>query len=298
MMRAALFIAVVVGLLVGCFQVAFASEVGTHCPTSDSCTVTVTTPGTPGGSGSGSGDPGSGSTGGSGDKGGGGSAPSAPVPPPCTYAAMPTYQPPAGTASHAPGSGAWYQATCYQYMNAAKTGWVPDVSMVWLATPPTQVLPAPAQLAAEAQSQLKLASPVIESNPVPGQPQMVGIPMWSWLGSGEFAAVSATASVPGESVTATATPVSVTWNYGDGTSQMCAGPGTPYAAGSNPLAASPTCGHLYTRSSGSGTFTVSATINWTVNWAGGGQSGAFDGLATTTAEQVRVEQSQALITGG
>jgi hypothetical protein len=300
MIRTAVFIAMLVGLVVGCVQVALATPSGVTCPQPTSCTASASNTGSPGDSGTG--DPASGS-GGGGSSGGGVSTPTAPSmasPPPCTYVPEPSYQAPAGTATHAPGSGAWYQETCYPYMNASMTGWVPDLSMVWLATPPPPVaaVPSPAQLAAAAQSQLTLTTPVIESNPGAGLPQMVGIPMWSWLGTGQFAPVSATASVPGVSVTATATPVSVVWNYGDGTSQVCSGPGTPYAPGSNPLVASPTCGHTYTQSSGSGTFTVSATVEWNVTWAGAGLSGAFNNMTTTAAEQVRVEQSQALITGG
>jgi hypothetical protein len=304
MIRTMFYVAMVVGLVVGCVQVAIADGSGTHCPDPAHCTVTAQGTDTPSSSGTGDGSSGPAGGGGGGSSGGGGgpapSAPSTPTPPPCTYAAQPSYQPPAGTATHAPGSGAWYQATCYQDLNAAKTGWVPILSMVWLSNPPppAAVVPSPAQLAAEAQSQLTLTTPVIESNPQPGLPQMVDVPMWSWLVAGQFAPVSATASVPGVSVTATATPAAVVWNFGDGTSLTCAGPGTAYVPGSNPLIASPTCGHTYTRSSGSGTFTVSATVEWNVTWAGAGLSGAFNNLATTATEQVRVEQNQALVTGG
>ena len=172
--------------------------------------------------------------------------------------------------------------------------------VVWLPGPPptTPALPAPAVLAAEAEKQLKLTDPVIESNPAPGKPQLVSVPMWAWLPGGQFAATSATASVPGEAVTATATPISVAWGWGDGSSMACSGPGTPYTSADSPTASSPTCGHTYTQPSGSGDYTVSATIEWTVTWAGGGQTGAFNDLTTTATEAVYVEQSHALVTGG
>jgi hypothetical protein len=122
--------------------------------------------------------------------------------------------------------------------------------------------------------------------------------MWAWIPAGAYAPVSATASVPGESVTATARPTSVAWSFGDGTSLVCAGPGTAYVPSTDPKAASPTCGHTYTVDSGAGTFTVTATITWAVTWSGAGQSGAFNDMSTTAAEAVRVQQSRALVTGG
>jgi hypothetical protein len=306
MTRHMLVAVMVAGLIVGCMQAALADNgLGPiQCAQGDpGCTLTAGSSGSPG---EGGGQPTTtgGSAGNSGSAGGGGgptqAPPTAPVPPPCTYAADPSYQPPAGSAAHAPGSGAWYEATCYQYMNAAKTGWVPNLSEVWLATPPPPktVLPSPETLAALAQSQLALAKPTLESNPAPGLPQLVGVPMWAWVPTGQFAPITATAMVPGESVTATATPDSVTWSWGDGTSTTCSGPGTPYSSGDGPTATSPTCGHTYTRDSGIGDFTVSATIIWTVNWAGAGQTGAFNDLTTTATEAVHVEQSRALVTGG
>jgi hypothetical protein len=89
----------------------------------------------------------------------------------------------------------------------------------------------------------------------------------------------------------------VTWDFGDGTTVTCTGAGTPFPAGGDPEASSPTCGHTYTRSSGTGTFTIRATLHWNVTWKGGGQTGAFNDLTTTAAEAVRVEQSEALVTG-
>jgi hypothetical protein len=267
---------------------------GNSCdPATNICVVTATTPGSPGSSGSGS----SGSSPGRGGSSGGGSstptAPSMASPPPCTYAAEPTYQPPAGSDPHPTGSGSWYQETCYQYMTASMTAWVPEVSMVWLTAPPpaNAVVPTPAQLAAEAQSELRLTAPVIASSPRPGSPQMVGLNMWAWVGS-SWSAQSATAAVGGVSVTATATPVSTTWNFGDGTSLAC-GQGTVYNPSFGPTASSPTCGHTYHTP---GSYTVAVTVSWHVGWAGAGQAGTFDAMTTTSTEQVLVEASNAIVT--
>jgi hypothetical protein len=288
------------GLLAGSVHTALGDSGGPiQCESGDTCTVTVSLPGSPGqgggmptaardasGSGSGGGDP-------------------APSPSgsffnlPCTYRPDPAYQPPAGADPHPAGSGGWYLMTCPDALKPTGAAtWTSTV--VWLAAPPpaAALLPDPAQLAAQARSLLRLATPVIESNPRPGLPQMVSVPMWAWIPAGVYAPVSATASVPGEAVTATARPTSVAWSFGDGTSLVCAGPGTPYTAGSDPKAASPTCGHTYTADSGRGTFTVSATVRWTVTWSGAGQSGAFNDMSTTATEAVVVQQSRALVTGG
>jgi hypothetical protein len=264
--------------------------------------VTVSAPGSSGQVGSGPGSSGHGGVGaGAGAVAGSGSSPSPTATPDgCTLQVDPSYQPPADSDPHSGQSGAWYLETCPFATDGAQGMGTTATHVVWLPGPPptTPVLPAPAVLAAEAQRELRLSTPVIESSPSPGHPQLVGVPMWTWIPAEAYVAASATASVPGESVTATATPASVTWSFGDGISMVCAGPGTPYTAGSNPSAASPTCGHTYTQSSADGTDTLTATISWTVTWAGGGQTGAFDDMTTTASEPVRVEQSQALVTGG
>jgi hypothetical protein len=159
-------------------------------------------------------------------------------------------------------------------------------------------LPDPRVLAAQALSKITLPAPVIESSPG-GAPQTVQLPTWTWLPSSQWAALSATASVPGESVTATATPITVTWSWGDGTSGVCHGPGTPYVMGlSDPAAASPDCGHTYHQTSATAPnqqFPVTATLAWTVTWNGGGTSGTFPNLTTAATTHWTVRQIQSLI---
>jgi hypothetical protein len=121
-----------------------------------------------------------------------------------------------------------------------------------------------------------------------------------WLSSG-WGPVSATATVPGVSVTATATPTSVVWSMGDGSTVTCTDAGTPFSPGTAPTASSPDCGHTYRTSSASQAgqaFPVSATVYWTVTWAGAGQGGVFPDLTTTGNAAFRVAESQALNNGG
>jgi hypothetical protein len=142
-----------------------------------------------------------------------------------------------------------------------------------------------------------LPAPTIAANPVGDQ--LVNLPTWLWLSA--WQPVSATASVPGVSVTAVAMPTSVSWSMGDGAVVTCAGSGTPFRPGGDPRAPSPDCGHTYRISSANQpgqAFPVTATVHWTVTWSGAGQSGTFPDLTTTGNAAFRVAESQALNNGG
>jgi hypothetical protein len=156
---------------------------------------------------------------------------------------------------------------------------------------------SPEQVAQMARNRLWLPAPNISANPV-GE-QLVNLPTWLWVST--WHPVSATAAVPGVSVTAIATPTSVSWSMGDGTVVTCAGPGTPFRPGGDPTAPSPTCGHTYGISSANQprhAFSVTATVHWTVTWSGAGQSGTFPDLTTTGNAAFRVAESQALNNNG
>lgn len=163
------------------------------------------------------------------------------------------------------------------------------------------VLPAPGVLAQLAVKYLRLPDPVIRSSPAPGALQLTRLPVWLWVAANAWQPQSKTAEVPGESVTATATPVSAAWSMGDGTTVTCKGPGTPYGGG-NPAAASPTCGYTYNQSSAGqpgGAYRVTLTITWDITWQGtGGAGGALAPLQTVAAAEFRVAESQALNTSG
>jgi hypothetical protein len=254
-------------------------------PTNPLCQVTAGTPGWPS-------DPGSGGSGGGGqvschDSNGA----AAPCYDPvlgwmggdgCYYKRVDANNPPPGAVQ----PGAWYRVTC------GNTG-----NVVWMADGQA---PGPALLGQQAVRLLMLPSPLIRTNPSVAGQVLVQVPVWLWLDAASWGTRSATASVPGISVTATATPTSVDWSPGDGSSLTCRGPGTAWKAGDNPAAASPTCGHTYRTSSAGAagqTFTLSATTMWRVSWAGAGQSGTVPDLQTTARVDIAVAESQA-VTGG
>ena len=160
-------------------------------------------------------------------------------------------------------------------------------------------LPQPTALAQVAVRYLRLPSPVISSSPGPADLQLTRLPVWLWVPPAEWQPESQTAQVPGESVTATATPVSTAWKMGDGGTVTCHGSGTPYDGG-NPAAPSPTCGYTYVHSSAGqpgGVFTVTVTITWDITWtATGGAGGALAPLHTVAQAEFRVAESHALDT--
>nr|WP_221378323.1 hypothetical protein [Actinoplanes polyasparticus] len=189
------------------------------------------------------------------------------------------------------GEGGWYQKVCYGEDGQVTTGFGgPE----WIAGAPPSV--SPEILARRARAKLRLPEVTIRMNP-PGD-QLVNLPIWLALSPASWRPQSATASVPGVSVTATARPVQVAWSMGDGTTRTCEGPGTVWSAGTDPKAVSPDCGHVYRRSSAGasgGAYTVAATVRWEVTWVGAGQSGTVPGLETTGRVQTRVQESQAVV---
>lgn len=167
-----------------------------------------------------------------------------------------------------------------------------------------QAAPTPSltTLAASAAGNLHLVPPAMHLSPGLDQPQVVNVPTWYFLDPASWVPASSSVSGGGMTVTATATPVSVTWTSGDGGSVTCAGPGTPYpSADPNPPTQSPTCGHAFTRASArfpGGAYPLTAQISWQVGWrASNGASGALPPVTTSATTQVHVAEVQALVTG-
>lgn len=192
--------------------------------------------------------------------------------------------------------GAWYVYRCsgpgvHDGLYRAPI-WLPD------GVVPVAALPSPQELADQARAKLRLPTPGIEANP-PGD-KLVQLPTWLWVDRATWGTRQATASVPGVSVTAVATPTSVTWSMGDGQKVSCSGPGTPYSATAGSATASPDCGHTYRRSSAAVPgqhFVVTATVHWTVTWSGAGAGGTFPDMTTSATASFRVAEVQALGTG-
>jgi len=150
-------------------------------------------------------------------------------------------------------------------------------------------------IAHQARASLSLDDPAISMSPNTDTPVLVHVPVWTWIDPDHWQEQSATASVPGGSVTVTATPTSVTWQMGDGMAVDCDGAGTPYDSAMHaPEESSPDCGHTY---STTGTVDVRAQISWETEWtSSGGEGGSLPSLMTETSTSVRMIESSGVVT--
>jgi hypothetical protein len=205
-------------------------------------------------------------------------------------------QPPAAAAEwggHYP-DGAIYLGTC-PGGGGTGGGWE------WRATPPEGYGGGgvtPAEAAQQALRLLPIGGPDIGMAPEPGKAGLVGLPVWMWtsVSARTWGPASATAAVPGLSVTARARATKVVWDMGDGHSVTCPSPGTPYTR-SQGSGMSPTCGYRYVRSSADqpgAAYTVVATTTWAVTWSGGGESGALT-VTRSSSVRVRIGELQVLV---
>ena len=150
-------------------------------------------------------------------------------------------------------------------------------------------------IAHQARASLSLDDPVIAMSPDVDTPVLVHVPVWMWIDPDHWQEQSATASVPGGSVTVTADPTSVVWQMDEGTAVECEGPGTPYEPTTHaPDAVSPDCGHTF---STTGTVQVSAQISWETQWtSSSGEGGSLPSLTTETSTSVWVIESSGVVT--
>ncbi|WP_254904127.1 hypothetical protein [Streptomonospora nanhaiensis] len=150
-----------------------------------------------------------------------------------------------------------------------------------------------------ARDALRPPTPQITTSPSTGQPVLVHVPVWLWVEEDTWRPESARAEVPGGSVEVTATPTTAHWSMGDGTTVSCDGPGTPFVTGRHdPAAASPECGHTFTRPSTpepEGVYDLEVAVVWEVEWSSAEGGGALEPLVTTAAAEVDVVESHGLV---
>lgn len=123
----------------------------------------------------------------------------------------------------------------------------------------------------------------------------VGMPAWMWVANRDdpqaWGPYTATETVDGLEVSATARPVHVTWDMGDGSQVVCQTAGTPYEKRYG-REESPSCGYTYERMS-KPTYTVTAITTWSVEWSAGGESGVIE-TATRSAQEIVIGEYQVL----
>jgi hypothetical protein len=195
--------------------------------------------------------------------------------------------------------GGWYFHSCQ-----ASGGGFLQQGPVWLPFQPSATVQrpviVPGALAQQAYRLLPIPTPELGVNPPADQPQLVNLPTWLFVSQATWGVRTASVSVPGESVTATATPVQVAWVMGDGSTVICNGPGTAYDPNRPPASQHSTCTYTYQRSSAGEPdqqFAVSATATWRVTWQATGllpASGQLPPLQRTAQLALRVAEAQTL----
>lgn len=176
-----------------------------------------------------------------------------------------------------------------------------QVGLVYRDTPPQPgpPPPSPGEVARQIVAEMDLKAIRIGMSPPEGQVSVVGTPVWLWAedpGDTAFGPITASASVRGVSVTATARVDSVRWNLGDGTRLSC-GKGTPYEPRFG-AERSPDCGHVYTRESGvepGKSYSITATTRFVVEWSGAGQTGTITMDPLVAETQLIVAEGQVLV---
>jgi hypothetical protein len=114
-------------------------------------------------------------------------------------------------------------------------------------------------------------APAPELQLAPARIGLTGLPSYFWLGN-DPQPISATASVRGVTVTATATPTHFVWSFGDGNERTTTKPGRPWTKRSPG-----SIEHTYETE---GVYEVGATIVWSASWSLNG--GAPQSLGTFT----------------
>jgi len=190
--------------------------------------------------------------------------------------------------------GAIYAADCIDPIFGTNGGWG------WLPGPPdgyAATATTPGELAARAVGEMQLAGPAIGITVTPDKTGLVGVPVWLWTAvtPTTWGPNTATATIPGLSVTATARASQITWDMGDGHRVTCPNAGTPYQRGG---IESPTCDYIYQSSSAGqpgNAYALTATSTWEVTWAGGGTSGVLT-VTRSSSTTVRIGELQVLVT--
>lgn len=137
-----------------------------------------------------------------------------------------------------------------------------------------------------------------EANPQWGHRRSyVGVPVWLWVENPQpltWGPYTETATLGGQTITATAQVSSIRWDMGDGGARVCGGVGTPYSTGFG-IQDSPTCGYRYTTTSENrpgDRFTVTATTQWVVTWTSLAGPGGTINLTAQNAEALEINELQ------
>lgn len=171
--------------------------------------------------------------------------------------------------------------------------------VMWDPANPLATIAAGSRAAEQALQALPLPDPVIHSNPPENTSLLVGLDSWFRIDS-PWQPQTVSASIAAISASVTATPTSVTWNFGDGSdATTCDGPGRAFSTDNNESEHA-ACTHTYinrsTKTDPNGTYTVTATVTYEVTWtATDNTSGTLEPVTRTGTINLRVQEAQAVL---
>jgi hypothetical protein len=163
-------------------------------------------------------------------------------------------------------------------------------------------------LARSARNKLHLPEPKTGHNPA--RLALVGLATWWWIEPAQWRPLRQRTQAGPVWAEVTATPVSTTWDAGDGSAPVvCPGPGTPYDTTQPEAGQSTDCSHTYRRTTADQPqtgpsvndrfFTVTVTTSWQVTWIGSaGSGGTLPVLTTSSTFPLAVSQRETVVTGG
>ena len=175
----------------------------------------------------------------------------------------------------------------------------------WRQWTPADAAAMARELGIEAASELPVPYPTPHLSPSLDGEQLVGFPSWLWVDPASWQTLEATASIPGLSATAVATPVRTRWDMGDESAEVvCDGPGTPYDPAIAEGAQSTECSHIFqwasvTAADQAGAYDATVFIDWEIDWtATNGEAGTLEAITRATTFPVRAVEHQAVVCHG
>lgn len=159
----------------------------------------------------------------------------------------------------------------------------------------------PQQLLQQALNDLQIPTLQPRTAPPRGKDALVGLPEWFWVPNGQWHPESVTVTAGPVWATATATPVSMSFQPGGGFSPVsCKGPGPTYNPAKAAAQQHSACAFTYPQPSAGqpgSAYQASVAITWNVSWTGsGGVGGEIDaGLVVQSAFAIQVAQGEALV---
>lgn len=168
--------------------------------------------------------------------------------------------------------------------------------VIFSDTPPVD----PEVLRDAAAARIRIDPPTIGTNPPFNErPALVQLETWLWT-TDPWEVKHDFEEAGFIRVDVFARPDSILWQFGDGGSKLCTGPGIPWSEATHD--GGTYCSHTFTSSTaglpGSAT-SGSATISWIFSWAiNGADQGDFGTVTATTPFSIQVGEIQAVETGG